>query len=886
VKFHLPGAPFIVSIFLWTITAITPIIALNYASESFDVQEFKRYSSLLLLSGTMGTCVIGAIVYFIPKEYDVITMLGLMAVVEFASVLCVKALANPQSPKIISKNQPSVSTTIKTNQLFKYLALIIAASAIISTLIDYNLKLSLATQVNPQQFTKNVNIIYILSMLGTLLMQVVFLNYLLRMLGSQRLILIFPMVMLLGALMAIYPASFIWIAILFIINQIVLSTTFLLSKSLYLNILPQSIRNLGRFHLDGTIKPISIALAAIVIFGLTYSKNPRFSLMLIILFSLYTLYISRQAIKEYGVQLVQSVYLRRFNPSLINASQLDDHTIELVLNQALNSSDTEAKLFILQLMNNQKLERIPPSIAKLLHVKNKDILHETAKLLAKHKDQREFEQEAKQVFLRSRDDTVRWYLTLYLLENKQEKLLPHINKLPGNKTRVSAAIACLVHLKQGNLDQQTQAMNYLCAMQHDDNDQSKKWFLRLLNELPHLLNEFYVSNLIQENNLALNMLALQQISPYPSHPLLTTLVDQIGKPGSSHALNNILIKMGDRVSDLIEQKLTKSSTYSIKISCIVILSNIMGERSQRCLISRLHASQDMVIKTVIAKYLAYYGVKKPIDTTLRSSLIQMVKKETSQFLYLSTLMTHYDNPLITIEIDSRMQMIKKRILYYLSCISGSTEILNSVPLLTSPDTNKQQKAIVLELIDINTHERFLLPWLMILFTDQPIKSGNLPSSSLMEDPFLESFLHDLESNHMDSIYLLTKLRKVDLFKHLAAETLLVLSECCVSRDMSEGEIIFNEGDQGDGLYIIDTGTVSVTKGGMVLAYLTEGAYFGELALLSDTPRFATITATSEGALLYIDKQDFDRITDELPEIMKSINKQVIHYLTTMPRTTS
>lgn len=131
---------------------------------------------------------------------------------------------------------------------------------------------------------------------------------------------------------------------------------------------------------------------------------------------------------------------------------------------------------------------------------------------------------------------------------------------------------------------------------------------------------------------------------------------------------------------------------------------------------------------------------------------------------------------------------------------------------------------------------------------------------------------------MISIYTITRLKKINLFKNLAIETLQVLAECCISRDMADGEIIFNEGDEGDGLYIIDSGRVAITKNGTLIRELSETDYFGELALLADIPRFATATAIAEGALFYIDKQDFDKVTDEIPEIMKNINKQVITYL--------
>ena len=64
----------------------------------------------------------------------------------------------------------------------------------------------------------------------------------------------------------------------------------------------------------------------------------------------------------------------------------------------------------------------------------------------------------------------------------------------------------------------------------------------------------------------------------------------------------------------------------------------------------------------------------------------------------------------------------------------------------------------------------------------------------------------------------------------------------------KGEIIFNEGDEGDALYLISKGSVMVSKriGGkdVTLAYVAAGNYVGEMALMSDLNRTATIKSVS------------------------------------------
>ncbi len=82
-----------------------------------------------------------------------------------------------------------------------------------------------------------------------------------------------------------------------------------------------------------------------------------------------------------------------------------------------------------------------------------------------------------------------------------------------------------------------------------------------------------------------------------------------------------------------------------------------------------------------------------------------------------------------------------------------------------------------------------------------------------------------------------------------------------------GEIIFNEGDSGDFLYIITQGEVEVyNKKGGHLAYLGPGQYFGEMALLREAKRNATIKCTKATNVLALTKKDFGTLVANFKEL--------------------
>ena len=69
-------------------------------------------------------------------------------------------------------------------------------------------------------------------------------------------------------------------------------------------------------------------------------------------------------------------------------------------------------------------------------------------------------------------------------------------------------------------------------------------------------------------------------------------------------------------------------------------------------------------------------------------------------------------------------------------------------------------------------------------------------------------------------------------------------------------MVIREGDDGDLFYVVLEGSLRVTQGGRELRTLGAGAGFGEIALLRDTPRTATVTATTDVALGAVDRDDF------------------------------
>jgi|SRR5579864_8647061 len=95
-----------------------------------------------------------------------------------------------------------------------------------------------------------------------------------------------------------------------------------------------------------------------------------------------------------------------------------------------------------------------------------------------------------------------------------------------------------------------------------------------------------------------------------------------------------------------------------------------------------------------------------------------------------------------------------------------------------------------------------------------------------------------------------------LFGDLEPGELGALLSRLVPLTVDQGETVIRQGDPGDRFYIVRSGGVSVARDGEVLARLGPGEAFGEIALLLDVPRTATVAATEPTSLLALDSQDF------------------------------
>ncbi|CAN5694952.1 hypothetical protein BH18ACT11_BH18ACT11_16910 [soil metagenome] len=103
---------------------------------------------------------------------------------------------------------------------------------------------------------------------------------------------------------------------------------------------------------------------------------------------------------------------------------------------------------------------------------------------------------------------------------------------------------------------------------------------------------------------------------------------------------------------------------------------------------------------------------------------------------------------------------------------------------------------------------------------------------------------------------LALLRSLPIFAPLSAPAVERVGSRLIPTDVASGTEIVRQGDPGDRFYIIERGGVTVFKEGRQVATLGRGDFFGEIALLREIPRTATVTARTDTLLYALERDDF------------------------------
>ena len=131
------------------------------------------------------------------------------------------------------------------------------------------------------------------------------------------------------------------------------------------------------------------------------------------------------------------------------------------------------------------------------------------------------------------------------------------------------------------------------------------------------------------------------------------------------------------------------------------------------------------------------------------------------------------------------------------------------------------------------------------------------------------------------------------FESLTSEDVLIIAEHINFLEISEGEILFTEGEEGECVYFVIEGELEVIKEsategkeGVIISRLARGRSIGEMSVIDKAPRSATVRARSNTTVMTLSADGFDLILRKHPEVGIKILKGISRLLSINLRKTS
>lgn len=864
--------PFIVAIFIGLISYLMPVISWNLLPAAFGLREYKSiiiyFNVGATIGGIIGSFQASGMLNHLPLNSLLIILIIFLTLCALAAYL-LPLIDQPKSIAIKNKINPFHYPLVITLMVF------VIGTIAIQYLIDYAFKFQLGTSLSKNEIGifmgYFLGVTNILGFLSSFTMS----KYFIRLFKIDGLLYTYPLFTTLAGLLVVFFPTLWPICILASSRQIIFFNQNRVGIDVVLNILPSAVRTASHYLLKSIISPLTALLVLIFLLVTKNSMTMRSIAVLIVLIAIACLYLVKQIMNHYKITLQAEGEFKRFNLieeiNPANAKDFKDFALNMV-----HSKNEDQVVFAINIFRRLKLNYFPNELYSLLNHPNFLIRKMVIKTIRKLKVSNAIPLLLKQFEIEN-DPEIKLNIIDILAEWDLATALKIANIYIADPTNIMYVSALEIYLSTQDNDKRTFAISELRKMIKHPSPLVRKQIASIighyhLRELKDCLGE-----LIKDEENSVSETAIKAAANNKMFSLVSIIIEQLNNEKLSYVSKSALVRFGPSITPLLLQYYP---TVKNKIIIIKILGEIMSYQTNTALLT-LYENNDVYIRNVIVKEILFHACTSPPTIEFKDLAKKFCFEELAIRDYYLNLLTQHSQPAILAEINSRIQLTNKRCLMWLAIATQPKEISKLIPsLLTSTTdvTYQHAKEKALELLEIYIDDIQLKEKMLNLF------EGTHAEDRVTTLPYIDNWIDWIietpkeQRSNMDILMKVFHLRKIALFKELASEILIAIAEEAQEFTFNEGQIIFAENDLPNGLYCITSGKVNFTHLGKELSQLEEDNFFGELALLDDSVRVATAIAATDCTLLFLEKSTFDRIADDLPEVLRAIIKVLIRYL--------
>ncbi|GEM_PF-2244899 len=880
--------PFVFSLWLSAIPVILIVVSLNAIADAFDVRRFKRLMVWINVAGNLGGLLTGLAIPLIIANTNSQAPLYLLALMVCLASVCFFFLRPvPVPAKRSAKGQSPFNYP-----LFRYIALCTFLLMIVDTFADYALKSELSkTYQGAAAIGSFMGPFYGLSNVLMLIFQVAGTQTLLKLVGVAGLLSVIPWFCGISSVgLMLLPG--LWTAALIRLGENVFRFSFFsVGREIAMKPLPAQIRREGKFLITAA-GYLGAGLGAILLWLLSGSMGLPAIAVLMLLSCGVWLWVAQRVTGTYQDTLEEAIKIKRFSLSSLDSEEFasgadlsNRNNILNITEMAFQDKDTDVVRFSFALLEKSQLERLPQVAYSHLNSAYFDVRVDFVRAAHQLRDQQVVPLLLQRLEVEE-DGKVLWWILKTLSVLAPQQVAPLASRWLDSPLPLARAGAIVVLMRYGTLDNLIAAANTLKIMVSSNDPYLRRGAAYAISALRTGNLEAELDALLHDVNETVSIAAMWAIADQKNIHLIPALLSKLGKGRVSLYASRTLIQLGEPVVPYISELIANASQNAAR-AAVRILSAISGATADLA-IAEVARDGTVITRTFLAKACAMRSKRQPNSHSLAQQARQCVLDEAHTIRLLKAAsQSKCLSPSVRLEVIQRRRMAEARLLYWFDVTTQSVELSGVIPTLLHENTSQEvasRHATALEFLESQTKDKELRRAIAV-FEENPEISNDKNTVQLLRtlkdswlDRLLDTPLLEPKGGSVDITEKVMLLRRVRLFADLPGEVLLTIAETCEDREMIKDEKLFSMGDAPDGMYIVATGRVGIQRGDKLLSELGEHDFFGELGLFDDSPRMADAVARTDGMILFLQKEVFDGITEDLPEVLRALVKTVIGYL--------
>lgn len=881
--------PFFYPIYAGLIFPAISITSYNFISSHFKTIEMKNYTARFFGIRTFSVILSAYLAPYFTIKFSPIWMLYISIFALF--ILLIIFVSNPNKTLFRKKKDEETEVHVLKFDLVRFILPMVVCVSTAYYFAEYFLKANLAENFTYNEIANFLSKFTAAYNLISFLLEILLVPYVIKFFGVISLFYTMPFITLLGIVtVAANPTTFVIASYTFLI-YVTYRSFYLTAFEISLSPLPPKVRLATKTLEGGVLDYVGLIIASMVFMSfnlLSFSiETVRITLVIFTaIYSIYWLSLISKTSKAHFEALTKLVEITGISSKSRALGSLNDTLKQIIALKLLNSSNW--KVYPLGFSLISQLDSMSEKVLSVIERKLSDP-NEAMRLLAIQSIGTRRNPILEKIYIMrlvlESNLQILWELAKILSSYKSQLPSDFLEKVFSEKISPKKIYISLIILSGPQESFHYLAKNAILEGFNDPNEAIKLASIRSSGIVTVDGSQKILLNILKENgsNNVLLKETLSSISNLNLVSAIPLLLTKLSDHALAHQVSEVLIKFGELAIQPILVLIKQENSFFTLNLAIRTLTFIDGRTAENALLGLVNNSTNL-IKTMCLRWGVISLKKNRKSKQFCNKIYPLIFQENQSRYELTVVLKNVDAIYLRNEIENLLLQSTHRVLYLFGLYENNSTILELVPIFKGIEGTREARYFeALELLASIASKGDL----KLIFSNWEkiprfLPKILLPSTLKGVDACLDIYLdyyYNSENKLKDQfLNKLIHLREASLFKGLPGETIFKMAKKAKLKPVKKNEIILYEGAKPDGIYIIVEGNFLVLKNGKEISILEKSNFFGELGIIENNLRMATVQAMSDGCLIHINQESSLAIIQEFPRFLRTIVRVIIRYL--------